>query len=77
MDVFKGLDYEEFRKEGFEVVKASNGYYYVRPFPENVKITIAKEAAIKRGFLFGIDLNIVGYVGQNSGKSEGETSEEE
>lgn len=68
MEVLKGVDYEAFREEGFEVVKDSMGYYYIRPF--NIEATIenlsiAKEAAIKRGFILS-GLNIIGYAGRNS-----------
>jgi hypothetical protein len=63
MEVLEGVYYEAFRKEGFEVVKDSMGYYYIRPF--NIEATIenlsiAKEAAIKRGFILS-GLNIIGY----------------
>lgn len=65
-EVLAGLDYEIFKKEGFEVVKDSMGHYYIRPF--NIEATIenlsiAKEAAIKRGFILS-GLNIIGYAGR-------------
>ena len=79
MEILKGLNYDEFREEGFEVVKDSMGYYYIRPFNMEATIanlSIAKEAASKRGFILS-GLNVVGYEGRDSRKSEEETSAEE
>lgn len=56
-------DYEYFRTRGFEVVKDSRGKFYIQPAGAvtHAKILEAKATAIKCGFAFGMNEEILGY----------------
>lgn len=66
MEGFTKADYDYFRTQGFEVVKSSMGKYYVLPCCKTgvynqVEILEAKDKAIKCGFAFDSQGDILGY----------------
>ena len=57
-------DYKQFIDYGFEVLKTSSGRYTIKPVIDNPslpQIADALNAAEKQGFIFGLNLDIVGY----------------
>lgn len=61
----KKEDYDLFREKGFEVVKANQGKYYVRPYPptniDQASFLLAKAVAIQCGFAFDSQGDILAF----------------